>query len=216
MDAYENLFNCRDINKIIDSINDMLPASMCACCHGRYHVMCVVDVTERILQSLSHDARTIELGKIAALLHDIGSIAGRRNHARKGAALASVLLDDLANVTPEEKSMIIQAIEDHSDGNNISSAIGAAVFIADKVHIIKRRVRPLENIDAWHSNLLEIEDMELCISGNTVTINFKTTEAFSKELLLDEYKSKLDLIMRAAEYLGCTCDIHFSGIGELP
>jgi len=151
------------------------------------------------------------LGKIAALLHDIGSIAGRRNHAQKGSALASVLLDDLTSVTTEEKSMIVQAIEDHSAGNNISSAIGAAVFIADKVHIIKRRVRLTEDIDPWHINLLEMEDMELCISGNTMTINFMTTGVFSKELLLSEYKSKLELIAEAAKYLGCICHINFNG-----
>lgn len=211
MDAYEKLYNCRDINKIIDSINDMLPTSACTCCHGRYHVLYVVGITEYILHSLSHDARTIELGKIAALLHDIGSIAGRRNHAQKGSALASVLLDDLTSVTTEEKSMIVQAIEDHSAGNNISSAIGAAVFIADKVHIIKRRVRLTEDIDPWHINLLEMEDMELCISGNTMTINFMTTGVFSKELLLSEYKSKLELIAEAAKYLGCICHINFNG-----
>jgi len=90
MDAYQHLYKAPDINMILDTINDMFDKAnkgMFVVCHGRKHAMFVVDAVEKILSSLAYDSRTVELGKIAALLHDIGNIAGRWNHAVKSAVL---------------------------------------------------------------------------------------------------------------------------------
>ncbi len=119
MDNYERLYNSTDINMILDNINEVInkvEKGMLRGCHGRYHAMFVVDTVEYILKSLSYDSRTVEMGKIAALLHDIGNIAGRSNHACKSAALAAVFLENLEDLLSNEKDMIVQAIEDHSDG----------------------------------------------------------------------------------------------------
>jgi len=215
LSIYEKYRDCPDINKIIDTINEMLlPKGMYKACHGRYHAMFVVDTVEHILQSLSYDTRTIELSKIAALLHDIGNIAGRWNHARKSAALATVLMEYPVNFLSEEKNIIIQAIEDHSDGKDISSAVGAALLIADKVDISKRRILPFETIDAWHKNLLEIEDVKLYVSNQSIIINYITTKAFSKDLLISDYAKIFDLPLKAAKYLGCTCHFRFNSEKE--
>jgi len=207
------LGNDSEINKIIDTINEINKDTFTAC-HGKYHTLFVILMTEHILKSLLYDARTIELGKIAALLHDIGNIAGRRSHAHKGAALASVFLDDLGCFMPEEKSMIVHAIKDHSNGEDITSAIGAALLIADKVDISKRRIFSVKNIDAWHKNLLEIENVDLHISDKSIIIDYITTEAFSKDLLISGYAKGFNLPTKAAEYLGCSCYFHFNGKNE--
>ena len=212
MDVYTQYSTDKDINKIIDTINEMQKGVFSAC-HGRYHAMFVVDMMEHILQSLSYDLRTVELGKIAALMHDIGNIAGRWNHARKSAALAAVFLDG-SQLPPNEKDMVVQAIEDHSVGKQISSAVGAALLIADKVDISKRRVLPFEKIDDWHKNLLEIEDVCMQVSGKSILISYTTTEAFSKELLINDYAKGFKLPKKAAEYLGCTCRFQFNGKDE--
>lgn len=214
MDAYEKFSNCPDIGQMLDNINGLMqPKGMYSACHGRYHAMYVVSVVENILQSLSYDARTVELGKIAALLHDIGNIAGRWNHARKSAALASVLLDYPIHFSQEEKTMVIQAIEDHSAGKHVSSAVGAAVFIADKADITKRRILPSENIDPFHKNLMEIEDVEITVSGNAITINYITSDSFCRDTL-SEYLKKFEMSAKAAAYLGCTYHLQFNGVEE--
>ena len=210
MNIFEKYYNCHDINRIIDTINDVIPLEGC---HGRYHTTFVVDMVEYILKSLSYDARTIEIGKIAALLHDIGSIAGRQNHAQKSASLASVFLEE-HDFKPEEKATIIQAIKDHSDAKNISSAIGAAVYIADKADIAKRRVLPSDNMSLFNKNLLEIEDVGIRISEKSMTINYITTDAFSKETLLTEYIKKFEVSAKAARCLGCTYHLQFNGLDE--
>ena len=189
MTAYEYFLNNADINMILDSINGMhgnidLPPS----CHGRGHAMFVVEKVEHVLKLFACDSRTIELGKIAALLHDTGNIAGRRNHTRKSAALAEIFLDGTDLLQSDEKSTIVQAIADHSDGKAISSAIGAALIIADKVDHVKRRIFPTGNLDPWHRNLLEIEDVEVSVSDGNLTVNFITTSAFSQKVYLSDYR----------------------------
>jgi len=213
MNAYEKYRTDGDINKIIDTINDMQKGIISAC-HGQYHAKFVVDMVEHILSALSYDERTIELSKIAALLHDIGSIAGRWNHARKSAALAAVFLDGPVHFLPEEKDMITQAIEDHSAGSNISSAAGAALLIADKVDISHKRVLPLETLDNWHKNLLEIKNVDVCVSDKAIVINYITSEEFSKLLHISGYAKGFDQPAKAAKFLGCTCHFKFNGEEE--
>ncbi|MCL2499201.1 MAG: HD domain-containing protein [Defluviitaleaceae bacterium] len=208
--TYKLYRNDKDINKILDNINTVYKDTLC-CCHGKDHALFVVDKVEYILKSLSCDERTIELGKIAALLHDIGNIGGRWEHARKSVGLASVFLDNPPHILPEERELILQAIEDHSKAENISSAISAALLIADKMHISKQRILPLELMDSWHKNLLEVEEVKIKISNKNITINCVTTESFSKQLLLDEYPKALTIFDKAAAYLGCSYQLLFNG-----
>lgn len=217
MDGYERLYHSTDIAMILDNVNEVLnkvEKGMLRGCHGRYHTMFVVDTVEYLLKSLSYNSKIVEFGKIAALLHDIGNIAGRWNHARKSAALAEVFLDDLEELLPTEKNMIVQAIGNHSDGENIMSPIGAALLLADKVDVSKRRRLHIEPIDNWYSNLLQIEDMDINIWGTEIIINFTTTEAFAKEAFINGYRKNFNLITKAAEYLGCTCNYQFNEMKE--
>lgn len=214
MEVYEKYRNDRDINNILNTINEM-QKGMLAGCHGINHAMFVVDSAEYILASLSYDARTIELAKIAALMHDIGSIAGRWSHARKSAALTDIFIDGQTYFSSEEKNIVIQAIEDHSSGKNISSPVGAALLIADKIDISKRRVLPHETIDAWHKNLLEIDDVEINVTNCAITINYITSESFSKDLLVSDYAKGFNLPAKAAKYLNCVCHFQFNGKEEI-
>ncbi|MBQ3528320.1 MAG: HD domain-containing protein [Clostridia bacterium] len=217
MDKYERLYHLPDISMILDNVNEVLnkvEKGMLRGCHGRYHTMFVVDTVEYLLKSLSYDSKTVELGKIAALLHDIGNIAGRKNHALKSAALAEVFLDNIEDLQPVEKDMIVQAIGDHTDGKNISSPIGAALVLADKVDVSKRRRLHFEHIDDWYSNLLQVENMDITVLGSNISINFTTTQTFDKEMFIGGYRKCFDLITKSAEYLGCTCNFRFNGMKE--
>lgn len=224
MNYYEHLCNAHEINMVLDTINDMYEKfhpRIYTHCHGRYHAMFVVDTVEYILKSLSYDPRTIELGKVAALLHDIGMIVGRREHGHKSAALSAVIFDGsehllLHEIPLHEKEMVFQAIQDHSSDKDKSSAIGAALFIADKLDFSKKRVLPVpvEKQDDMYKNGLEIDNVDIRISGNVITINAITTEAFSKELFMNWYKYPYSLLVKEAKYLGCTCHLQFNGIEE--
>ena len=145
-DYYEHLCNASDINMVLDNINEIFNKTyknMFTACHGRYHAEFVVDTIEYTLKSLSYDSRIVELGKVAALLHDIGMITGRWEHARKSAVLSAVIFDGSDHLSSDEKKILISAIEDHSKGKNITNAVGAALLIADKVDWSKTGFYPL-------------------------------------------------------------------------
>ncbi len=53
--------------------------------HSFGHVVKCVDTTSKILAKLGYSEDTIELGKIAAYMHDIGNVINREDHAHSGA-----------------------------------------------------------------------------------------------------------------------------------
>ncbi|MCL2546530.1 MAG: hypothetical protein FWE06_04960 [Oscillospiraceae bacterium] len=185
MNTYQHYRNCRDINKMLDVINEMLlPPGIYQACHGRYHAMFVVDV-------------------------------GRWNHAQKSAALAAVLMEYPVQLLPKEKSIIIQAIEDHSNGILIESAVGAALLIADKVDISKERILPFETIGDVHRNHLEIQSVDIRILNKAIIIDCLVSKAFSQNLFLYSYAKSYDILTRASHYLGCTCHFLLNSKDEL-
>ena len=217
MDYYNHLYNHNDINMILDNINETFNRfhkNTFPWCHGRYHTMFVVDTVEYILKSLSYDARTVELGKIAALLHDIGMIAGRWEHGRKSAALSSVIFDGSDHLIPDEKQMLIQAIEDHSKGANISSAVGAALIIADKIDFSKRRILAVDITSDSLINCQKIENVKILISGDEISISTVTTDDFDKNLFVNEYKPRYKILEKAVEFLGCSCKFQLNEVEE--
>ncbi len=78
MNNYNLLINDKELNDIIDSINEINKDNLLAC-HGRCHTTFVINAIEKLLTSLNFDRKTIELGKIAGLLHDIGTIDGKKD-----------------------------------------------------------------------------------------------------------------------------------------
>ena len=206
METYKMYCN-NGILKILDSINQMWDYYFC--CHGRYHALFVADTVEYILNALSYDARTVELGKIAGLLHDIGCIVGRHEHARMSAAIASVYLVD--GLSPGEKNTIVQAISDHSTGEEIESAIGAALLIADKIDVSKKRGLPIAPGHVWYEEVMAspvIDDVVLHISGDKcMTIDYLTHDT----LVIQPDKKPYNIILKAADYLDCTCRFYING-----
>lgn len=56
--------------------------------------------------------------------------------------------------------------------------------------------------------------MDINIWGTEIIINFTTTEAFAKEAFINGYRKNFNLITKAAEYLGCTCNYQFNEMKE--
>lgn len=205
------------LNELINFINKTTGKNYGRGCHGRYHVMYVVKVIEHILRALSYDNHTVELGKIAGLLHDIGCTYGKHEHAWMSSNMCVEYLN-MTNLTQEDKHIIFHAIQDHSNGNNINSSIGAALLIADKIDAsknrsfyvkedLKNRGIIIEEDTNKESNLCEIENIDISILNNVITFNFITNGDFSelREILLKTMDESFLIIERAAKYLNYTC-----------
>ena len=63
--------------------------------HSFAHVEKVAHNAAMILTTLGYDERTIELAKIAGMMHDIGNVINRIDHAQSGAVMAFRILDNM-------------------------------------------------------------------------------------------------------------------------
>ena len=75
------------------------------------------------------------------MMHDIGNVINRVDHAQSGAVMAFRLLDNLS-MPASEICSIITAIGNHDEGTGQPlDAISAAMMIADKCDVRRSRVR---------------------------------------------------------------------------
>lgn len=206
---YDLLNNDKELNNIIDSINKVNEDNLLAD-HGRYHTTFVIKTIEKLLTKLNYGENIIELGKIAGLLHDIGTIEGKKGHAHRSSEMCIHFLNK-TRLSQESKDIIIHAIEDHSNGNEINSPVGAALLLADKIDISKDRVLELGKQDRWHNNLLNIEETILTVEDKNIIINYVVNDKFSKKILLEEWKKGITIPIKASNYFGYNCIFQLNG-----
>ena len=109
--------------------------------HSFPHVEKVAEVAAVILTELGYDQRTAELARIAGIMHDIGNVINRTDHAQSGAVMAFRLLDKLS-MPAEEICSIVSAIGNHDEATaQPLDPISAALIIADKTDVRRSRVR---------------------------------------------------------------------------
>jgi metal-dependent HD superfamily phosphatase/phosphodiesterase len=175
--------------------------------HSTLHVTKVADTVEKILSGLEYSEREIELGKIAAFMHDIGNVINRIDHAQSGAVMAFRLLDNL-NMPAEEICAIISAIGNHDEATaQPINAISAALIIADKTDVRRSRVR---NDD---QRTFDIHDrVNYAVEKSNLILN-KENKSLILELIIDNqissvmeyfeiFLQRMLLCKRSAEYLG--------------
>jgi len=109
--------------------------------HSFPHVERVAATASMILTTLGYDERTVEVAKIASMMHDIGNVINRIDHAQSGAVMAFRLLDNLS-MPADEICSVISAIGNHDEGTGQPlDPISAALIIGDKTDVRRSRVR---------------------------------------------------------------------------
>lgn len=181
--------------------------------HGLGHATRTSYYSKDILTQLESDSRTVELGSIAALLHDIGLSSGnKKGHALVSAAMASYYLEKLP-LSSEECNLIIQAIQDHSEGTQIQSSIGLALVLADKLDITYHRTVDSSIQDTINQNIQRIKEVTLIMNNDTMRLNYMVEEGFQKQLL-NEWEKCLTIPMKIATYLKKQFIFELNGIPE--
>lgn len=136
---FEYVFNDKKIRSIYNQIdenennNDKIWAH-----HNWDHVVNVMNITNKILTDLNYDEDTIESAKLAAILHDIGAIDGKENHAYKSYKFAEQYFDE-NNIKFAKRDMVLEAIKNHSDGFDSDNVIQLALILADKIELKSTR-----------------------------------------------------------------------------
>ena len=175
--------------------------------HSFAHVGRVAETTGYILETLGKDARTVELGKIAGYLHDIGNLVNRVDHSQSGAIMAFRLLDRW-DFSPEEVSVIVTAIGNHDEGTGVPvNAVAAAMILADKADVRRSRVRnqDISTFDIHDRVNYSVKKSHLKINEDKTIVKLKLSVDTKYGSVMDYFEifmQRMLLCRKAAEKLG--------------
>ncbi len=194
------------VKRLIDGANEVMKA-MGYTEHGHRHAGVVSSITRYILENAGSPPREVELGQIAAYMHDIGNVINRIGHPVSGANIAFTILNEMG-MSPEEIAPVLGAIGNHEElaGTPIS-AMSAALIIADKsdVHFSRVQNPILETFDI-HDRVnyaVQKSRVETDADKRTIalTLNIDTSYASVMEYF-EIFLSRMVMCRRAADMLG--------------
>ncbi|MCM1578190.1 MAG: HD domain-containing protein [Ruminococcus sp.] len=184
--------------------------------HSFAHVEKVAQGVKMILEGVGADPRKVELGMIAAYLHDIGNVINRVDHAQSGAVMAFRLLDRL-DMPAEEICDIISAIGNHDEATaQPLNAVTAALIIADKTDVRRSRVRNIEYLaEDIHDRVnFAVESSELYFNEEKTELILDLTidnRISSVMEYFEIFMQRMILCKKSADFLGVKFRIKANG-----
>ena len=184
--------------------------------HSFAHVCKVADTVRYLMETLGFSAHDVEVGQMAAYLHDIGNLVNRVDHSQSGAIMAFRLLDHLG-MDSADIATIVTAIGNHDEGTGVPvSPLAAALILGDKSDVRRSRVR---NHDFA---TFDIHDrVNYSVTESSLAINEERTEVLLSLQIESAYSSVMDyfeifldrmiLCRKAAETLGLRFRLQING-----
>lgn len=187
--------------------------------HGMRHAKIIADNAGSILERLgTYSERQVEMARIGGLLHDIGNLVTRQNHATTSAILAYDLLRE-RGMPIREVTQVVAAIGGHDEETNTeaTSEIGAAVVIGDKADVARERVRNphMAAFDIHDRINYAAQETRLEVSAETKTISLDLeidTEIGSVMEYFEIFLSRMIISRKAARLLGCDFRLIINGV----
>ncbi len=184
--------------------------------HSFPHVERVAATSAMILETLGYDERTVELARIASIMHDIGNVINRVDHAQSGAVMAFRLLDCLS-MPASEICSVISAIGNHDEGTGQPlDPISAALIIGDKTDVRRSRVRNTDlltfDIHDRVNYAVEVSKVHFSDDNKSIILELQIDTEISSVLEYFEiFMKRMLLCRRASEYLGVNFEMMING-----
>ena len=175
--------------------------------HSFAHVCNVAERVKYILAELDFDEHYVELGMIAAYMHDIGNLVNRVDHSQSGAVMSFRILDNLG-MSPSDIATIVTAIGNHDEGTGVPvSPIAAALILADKSDVRRTRVRndDISTFDIHDRVNYSVRSSELTIHKESKTIELEIEIDTRYSAVMEYFEiflQRMILCRKAAERLG--------------
>lgn len=175
--------------------------------HSLAHVTKVAENVKYILETLGYSQHEVELGMIAAYLHDIGNLVNRSEHSQSGAVMAFRILDRM-DLPAEDIATVVTAIGNHDEGTGVPvNSIAAALILADKSDVRRSRVRNQDKktFDIHDRVNYSVEKSILKINQEHSLIKLKLSVDTHYGSVMDYFEIFLErmiLCRKAAEKLG--------------
>jgi metal-dependent HD superfamily phosphatase/phosphodiesterase len=204
-----------EVRALIDGANEVMLA-MGYTEHGHRHVGIVSGITRYVLEGLRSDPREVELGTIAAYLHDIGNVINRIGHPVSGANIAYAILTRMG-MPAFELAPVLGAIGNHEEAAGTpTSVMGAALILADKSDVHRSRVQnpTLESFDI-HDRVnyaVEKSRVEMDTESKEIRLDLEIDTSFASVMEYFEiFLSRMVMCRRAARLLGYSFALSVNG-----
>ena len=204
------------VRKLIVGANDLLKA-MGYTEHGHRHVTVVAGITGYILENLGIPQREIELGQIAAYMHDIGNVVNRNDHPMIGATLAYQILNEMG-MDAVEIAPILGAIGNHEEILGLPiSVMSAALIIADKsdVHFSRVQNPMLETFDIHDRVNYAVQKSRVTLIKENQTIDLALEIDTSYATVMEYFEiflTRMVMCRRSADTLGYKFLLNVNGV----
>lgn len=177
--------------------------------HSFAHVTKVAESVRYILETMGFSAHAVDMGMVAAYLHDIGNLINRSEHAQSGAVMAFRIMDELG-MPAEDVATIVTAIGNHDEGTGVPvNDIAAALILADKSDVRRSRVRnqDQQTFDIHDRVNYSVEKSVLLIDREQGIILLELTVDTNYSSVMDYFEiflQRMIMCRKAAEKLGLT------------
>ncbi|MDD6825637.1 MAG: HD domain-containing protein [Oscillospiraceae bacterium] len=184
--------------------------------HSFAHVERVAQTASMILTELDYPERQVELVKIAGIMHDIGNVINRVDHAQSGAVMAFRLLDNLS-MPAEEICSIVSAIGNHDESTAVPiDEISAALIIGDKTDVRRTRVRnqDLLTFDIHDRVNYAVEKSNVRFNDNKTSIILELTIDTNISSVMEYFEiflQRMILCKKASQYFGKRFEMIING-----
>ena len=208
MEIYEKIRQSEAIKVYIQRADESL-AALGFTEHSFAHVTRVAETVKYILETLGYSEHDVEMGMIAAYLHDIGNLINRSEHAQSGAIMAFRILDEMG-MPAEDVATIVTAIGNHDEGTGVPvNDIAAALILADKSDVRRSRVRnqDQQTFDIHDRVNYSVEKSVLKINQEHSLIKLKLSVDTHYSSVMDYFEiflQRMIMCRKAAEKLGMT------------
>ena len=186
---YNKICLDEDIIKIYENIELFEEKNGGWAYHNLEHIKNVTIIASEILSKLNYDEEFIYKSKIACLLHDIGAIDGKDNHAYKSYELSKEYFQK-NDISFDGIDLVLDAIKTHSDGFDTENIIALSLIFSDKLDIKKSRISDAGMKVIGNRQYGHIDDIRLEIKNRTLVIDFVTDGKIDLKEISDYYFTK--------------------------
>lgn len=204
MSLYEKLLNNQEYLTLTEEIGKMkfITDGKWDWEHGLGHYKRVAEYVKKILEQLNATKREIDLGMVAALLHDIGlseSGTNKTDHALKSSMMFKRFLNN-TYITKDEIKILENAIKDHSKGNEINSNIGLALVLADKLDVTYHRTINSSIQDEMNKEIQKIKNVDIIINNQELIVKYTVDGDLNLDILRG-WEKAITIPKKIADYL---------------
>lgn len=188
-EIYNNILNDISIKEIYSKMEIIENQEKRWAYHNFNHILNVLEIVENILSQMKCDQDFIAQAKIACLLHDVGALQGKDNHAYRSYEYAKDYFEN-NNIRFAGIDDVLEAIKIHSDGFDTNNLIALSLIFADKLDIKKSRISEEGKKIVGNRQYAHIEDIKVYIDNGSLIINFITDSIINMEELNEFYFTK--------------------------